>query len=198
MIYLYLKIHNKTGLKYLGQTKQNPYTYNGSGVYWQKHLKKHGINITTYILFVSESKQIITEKGLYYSKLWNIVESKEFANLIVESGEGQSKGFKHSKKTRKLLSEITSNQILTAERNEKISRALKGRSHPAEWRKKVSKALKGRTWSEEHRANSLDVINSKKKPIMYKEKRYDSVTDCAKINSVSRQSIYKHSSFYRI
>lgn len=31
MYKLYLKTHNKTGMKYLGQTKQDPFEYRGSG-----------------------------------------------------------------------------------------------------------------------------------------------------------------------
>ena len=40
--YLYVKTHRITGLKYLGKTKQDPYKYRGSGVYWTSHIKKHG------------------------------------------------------------------------------------------------------------------------------------------------------------
>ena len=40
MIYsLYVKQHNVTGLKYLGQTKRNPDTYKGSGKYWKLHVR---------------------------------------------------------------------------------------------------------------------------------------------------------------
>lgn len=53
-IYLLLKIHNKTRLKYLcKRTTSNKATcfyYNGSGVRWRKHLKKHGTDISTIIL----------------------------------------------------------------------------------------------------------------------------------------------------
>jgi hypothetical protein len=87
-IYLYLKIHNVTGLKYLGKTKKNPYEYSGSGVYWKNHLKKHGNDVSTEILFIANTNDEIKEMGLFYSKLWNIVESIEFANLIEENGIG--------------------------------------------------------------------------------------------------------------
>jgi hypothetical protein len=41
MIYLYLKKHNKTGLKYLGKTISNdPYSYQGSGKVWRRHIEK--------------------------------------------------------------------------------------------------------------------------------------------------------------
>ena len=88
MNYLYLKTHNDTGLKYLGKTTQNPFVYKGSGVYWQSHLKKHGENVTTEILGEFETLEEFAEVSLYYSKLWNVKDNKEFANLIDESGDG--------------------------------------------------------------------------------------------------------------
>ena len=38
-MYLYVKTHNKSGLKYLGKTIQNPFKYKGSGTYWLRHIK---------------------------------------------------------------------------------------------------------------------------------------------------------------
>lgn len=86
--YLYLKTHNKTGLKYFGQTVQNPFQYNGSGTRWKHHLRKHGNNVDTKIIAKCKTKEELKELGVYYSKLWNIVESKEFANCTVEEGTG--------------------------------------------------------------------------------------------------------------
>ena len=35
--YLYVKQHNKTGLKYFGKTtKKDPLKYKGSGLYWKR------------------------------------------------------------------------------------------------------------------------------------------------------------------
>jgi len=45
-IYLYLKTHNITGLKYLGKTTQEPHKYWGSGIDWLLHIKKYGYNVT--------------------------------------------------------------------------------------------------------------------------------------------------------
>jgi hypothetical protein len=117
-IFLYLKIHNKTHQKYLGKTIKNPFLYNGSGIYWKNHLKKHGKDISTYILFQSTNLHNIKVVGLYYSKLWNIVENKSFSNLIEEYGSGgktktsfkkgmqpSNKGKKASSDTRKRMSE---------------------------------------------------------------------------------------------
>lgn len=37
-------------------------------------------------MYESDSYDDIKEKGLYYSKLWDIVQSDKFANLIPETG----------------------------------------------------------------------------------------------------------------
>jgi len=87
-IFLYQKTHNETGLMYLGKTSNNPFSYKGSGKYWKRHLAKHGKDVSTKILYTSDSLKDIQKVGLYYSKLWNIVESKKWANLVNENGQG--------------------------------------------------------------------------------------------------------------
>ena len=87
--YLYIKQHSITGLKYFGKTSsQDPYLYNGSGTYWRRHIKKHGImHITT--LWVSEpytSLELIQEYALQFSIDNNIINSTEWANLKLENG----------------------------------------------------------------------------------------------------------------
>jgi hypothetical protein len=88
MIHIYLKTHNVTGLMYLGKTKQDPYTYKGSGLRWLNHLAKHGNSVTTEILFSSDDPKQIRDKGLEYSAKWDIVSNSNFANLVEESGSG--------------------------------------------------------------------------------------------------------------
>ena len=84
--YLYKKTHNKTGLQYLGQTKRDPYKYQGSGSDWVKHIDEHGYDVTTEILLETTDKDKRNELGRYYSELWNVVESKQWANKIPETG----------------------------------------------------------------------------------------------------------------
>jgi hypothetical protein len=91
-IYLYIKTHQKTGLKYLGQTKKDPFKYKGSGVYWVKHIKLHGNEVKTEILYECATKEEIIKWGKFYSTLWNIVESKDWANLKAEEGDGGGPG----------------------------------------------------------------------------------------------------------
>ena len=88
-IYLYKKTHNVTGLQYLGKNVSiDPYTYPGSGIYWSRHLEVHGNNVATEILRECQSEDELKEWGLYYSKLWNVAESDQWANLIEEAGPG--------------------------------------------------------------------------------------------------------------
>lgn len=138
MIYLYVKTHNKTGLKYLGQTtSKDPYKYTGSGLYWKLHLKKHGKDITTVILKECLTKREVRYWGEYYNDLWNVVESDDWANLKEETGDGGSikginLGRKHSKEIRKKISESKKGKPIN-------------RTHPVseETKRKLSKIFKG-------------------------------------------------------
>ena len=100
-IYLYVKTHRKTGLKYLGKTSaKNPHAYKGSGVYWRSHLSKHGNDVETTILKECQTNHEVTQWGLYYSNLWNVVSSDEWANLTEESGAGGNNGIVWTEKMR--------------------------------------------------------------------------------------------------
>lgn len=91
--YLYVKTHKKTGLKYLGKTTQkDPYRYAGSGKDWVNHLREHGKDHETTILKECSSKNELSVWGRYYSNLWNVVKSSDWANRIPETGGGP--GFK--------------------------------------------------------------------------------------------------------
>ena len=88
MYHLYIKTHRITGLMYLGYTSsKDPEKYRGSGKRWTNHIKKHGYNCWTDIIYSTTNKQEIEELGRYYSEAWNIVESREWANLKFETGD---------------------------------------------------------------------------------------------------------------
>ena len=108
MMYLYLKTHNVTGYQYLGKTVNDPHKYKGSGLLWQRHLRQYNNDVTTVVLLATESKQELADTGIFFSKLFNVVNNSLFANLTEESGQG---GFTK----------------YTAERNNKISQSLTGR-----------------------------------------------------------------------
>ena len=87
--YLYVKTHRITGLNYLGYTsKLDPHAYAGSGTRWNLHLQKHGYSYDTKILHRCIAKSAIRAWGLFYSRLWSVVNSKKWANLKEENGDG--------------------------------------------------------------------------------------------------------------
>lgn len=87
--YLYVKTHNKTGLKYFGKTSnKNPYKYQGSGKRWQNHLKVHGYDVTTEIIGYYTDEQKCRNDALRFGKEFNIVNSSEWANLMEERMDG--------------------------------------------------------------------------------------------------------------
>lgn len=84
-----IKTHNITGMKYLCYTqKEDHNTYKGSGKFWKRHLKKHGDNFTTELIFECEDLNTLKEYARNKSIEYNIVESEKWANLRIEDGDG--------------------------------------------------------------------------------------------------------------
>jgi hypothetical protein len=154
MIYLYLK-ETPIGLKYLGKTEKNPFKYNGSGLYWKSHLKKHNIkskDIKTTILFESNNSMLFKETALYYSKLYDIVNSKDFANITEEKGQG---GITFTKESHPNHPAFTFKERMTDfwkdENNRKrISLSHTGRNLSDETKQKLKVAHMGKKHSDEH------------------------------------------------
>ena len=96
--YLYHKRHVNTGLNYFGKTTRDPYKYVGSGVYWKRHLEKHGKEIETVQVWAFENLEECKNFAIDFSIKNNIVESNDWANFVIENGiDGQSPGFKNTK-----------------------------------------------------------------------------------------------------
>lgn len=86
---LMIKTHNVTGLKYLCYTqKEDHSSYKGSGKHWKSHIKDHGYDVTTHIIFESESYDEFVKIAKTYSEQYDIVKSNEWANLKIEEGDG--------------------------------------------------------------------------------------------------------------
>lgn len=134
IIYLYKKTHNVTGLKYLGKTKsKDPHKYLGSGKYWSDHLKVHGKDYTTEILKECSSIEELREWGIYYSQLWDVVLSNEWANLTIEDGSGgRDPGFKITEAHKKNLSKAKKGVP-----NPKLSEQRTGEGNPMFCKKRL-------------------------------------------------------------
>lgn len=169
--YLYIKTHNRTGLKYLGQTSSSdPYSYRGSGTRWKNHIKKHGYDVSTEILLETDDKNLIKEMGIEYSKRFNIVESTEYANLKIEEGDG---GWSHwdSLETRSKGGKIGGASLPSDETKIKISASVTGeknarfgKSISEEHRKNLSKSKTGKKLSNEHKISISESMVGHKKP----------------------------------
>jgi hypothetical protein len=153
IIFLYIKTHKVTGLKYFGKTtKKDPESYIGSGKYWLRHVKIHGRSIDTEIVGEFTCQEECTKFAIEFSIKNNIVESSEWANLIIENGlSGAPLYNKISKETR-----------------DKISKTLTGKTFPkskyvikecAEKRKARYREMTiGRRWI--HRQNETKKIKT--------------------------------------
>lgn len=142
--WLYIKQHNKTGLKYLGKTVKDPLNYYGSGLHWIRHLKCHGKDVSTIWCQLYTDKETLVSTALSLSELHNIVESKEWANLKPENGlDGNVTGSKHSAKTIEKLK----NRIFLPIRSERISNAVaargshNGRNNPNYGNKRTAESI---------------------------------------------------------
>lgn len=84
---LMIKTHTETGMKYLCITKKTNYEkYTGSGVYWKRHLDKHGFSVKTDLLFESDDIELFTNECKKHSDLLDVANNPEFANLVPEYG----------------------------------------------------------------------------------------------------------------
>lgn len=194
-IYLYVKTHKKTGLKYLGKTEQDPHAYQGSGVYWTRHVKEHGYEVTTEILHECKTVEELKHWGLHYSELWNIVESNEWANLKEECGDGFSSG------DAKRMWEDSSHR-------QKMSDCLKNlwqKEEFAQHQRELSSARLKTKWSDEqYRNEMIEKLRRRSDDLEFKKSQS---TKCAKVwqdpeyrknHSGKNSSSYDHTLYHFI
>jgi hypothetical protein len=152
--------HNVTGLKYFCKTSdlRNVYNYKGSGLYWKKHLNKHGKDVTVGVMGFYTDYQRCRNAALKFSQENDIVNSDAWANLVLENGtdgalNGSDNPFYGKSHTPEMTEHLRQQKIgksvnkgayRSPENRAKISASLKGRKNPA-----VSKALTGRKLPQE-------------------------------------------------
>lgn len=174
--WLYVKEHNVTGLKYLGKTTADPYTYQGSGVHWTNHIKKHGNDVTTSWAHLYNDPAILQNEALFFSKVFDVVNSSKWANLMVEDGFTGGNTYIRTPEHNLLMSEATTGKKMPEGFGEKvrknkagvkkpnfgkiISAKLKGNSKPVGFGAKVSDALTGLPKSSTHKLNLSESIKN--------------------------------------
>jgi len=106
-VFLYVKTHNVTGLKYFGRTIKDPFKYKGSGLYWLRHLKAHGNDVATEIVGCYTDLNELKETATKFTKENDIVASSKWANLIAESGLAGVDGWTPSEYQRDVIGEYS-------------------------------------------------------------------------------------------
>jgi len=170
MIHLYIKTHNKTGLKYFGKTTRDDVsTYRGSGTYWNKHINFHGNDVFTEVVasFHEDEEMQLKEFAIDFSIKNSIVDSRDWANLVEENGlDGNAmKGEQHpmwgkfgkdhqrygkplSDESKERMSKAQKGRIITEEARKKISESLKGNKIPDDTKQKISQSMLGKNKGE--------------------------------------------------
>ena len=132
-------------------TGKDPLKYNGSGTVWKAHLKKHKCRnsvITVFYKLFTE-KDRCTRFATLFSKFAKIVESSNWANLIIEDG----------------INNGISSPNITDEIRSKMSKSHTGTKHSIERCNNISSALKGKSKSAEHvMRNSISQKSRKDSP----------------------------------
>lgn len=150
MIYLYVKTHSITGLKYFGKTTKNPLKYNGSGVYWKRHLKIHGSSHETEIIATFTDEEVCEAFALEFSKRNDVVGSSNWANLIQENGkDGAPIGHP--------------GHVFTNDQKLKISKASKKNWEDPVYRERMMKSRKA-VWTDELREAQSRRLSGVKRP----------------------------------
>lgn len=153
MIYLYIKTHNVTGLKYLGKTTRDPYKYKGSGKRWTNHINKHGNDVTTEIIGTFNTNEELKQFSEKLSEELDVVNSNDWANLMPETGSGGNTS-QYIDYTR-----INHGKGQTYEERYGIEKALELKQLRS---KKLSETRKGKTYKQIHGADCAELLRKKR------------------------------------
>ena len=123
-ITLYVKTHNKTGLKYFGKTnKEDVETYRGSGTNWKKHIEEYGYDVKTEIIGVFKNYNECKKIAIEFSIENDIENSKCWANITKECLSGT---WEYINKNKLNLEENWSDESLKKHREGSLEGAYKG------------------------------------------------------------------------
>jgi len=166
-LYLYVKQHKVTGLKYFGMTAtKDPYVYTGSGKYWRRHLKIYGKDIDTVNVWEFTDPLACEKFALDFSEKNKIVESSDWANLRPENGkDGKVPGSPGMKK------EKNPNWGKIKEQN-----SFYGKKHTSET-------------IELYRQQKLGGNNPRAKKVTTPSGKYNCLNDAAKAECINRDTL---------
>jgi len=197
--YLYIKT-SPFGLKYLGKTTKDPYIYMGSGKLWKRHIKKHNLshlNIITEIIFETNNELELINAGIKFSIEHNIVNSKEWANLRIENGDGgdTSKYIDYNKPNFHKSDRAKHLNIFNSEKEKKeaiINRTLKINYKDQNRLKKIKENTNWVSWRESIKSRKIDYSKMKRNVVNKKAiiqltiddkyvSEYESITEASNV-----------------
>ena len=165
-IYLYIKQCTHCGLKYFGKTtNENPY-YLGSGKYWLRHLKLHGRkNIINIEIYTFDNENEAKAFALMFSEYNCIVESKLWANIIIENAvDGAPTGHKghiFTFEQKQKMSDSGKNKWKKENIRNSIIEAQKKAANTPERLQKSSEIAK-KQWNEDRRKKQSEIMTGRK------------------------------------
>ena len=87
MYHVYLKTHLRTDAKYLGATREDPHSYNGSSKPWLNHLRQYGYEVQTDVLWSGEDRKEMTKQGNKYAEMLKVFQTKSYVNFDLTQGD---------------------------------------------------------------------------------------------------------------
>jgi hypothetical protein len=144
--FLYIKRHSVTGKLYFGKTtksgKKFDY-YNGSGKYWNNHIKKYGTEFVENIWFcLFTDIDNLVDFALAFSSVNNIVNDDIWANKKIEDGlTGGSNGSYSDESKSKMREAWKTRPPVTEETKAKLRAARVGKSSPAKGKIRSKEAI---------------------------------------------------------
>ena len=171
IIYLYIKRHSITKLKYFGWTKRNPFTYNGSGTRWLKHIAKHGIHhVVTEDVWGFDTSEACQYFAETFSRFHDVSRSAEWANLIPESGRTtvRSKTRIFTEEHKAAISAATKGRVahnkgckLKQYQIDALTNSRLGKPRPDDVKLRISESLRGRPRSDETKAKIAATLRAR-------------------------------------
>lgn len=117
-----------TGMMYLCKTsswKRDPYVYQGSGIFWKRHIAHHSSYVITCVVGEYDTKQELAEAGLQLSRELSVVTSPQWANLTEEKGDGGLIGAGQLGKTWKMSVQAVQNVVDSRQKMKEDGRMAK-------------------------------------------------------------------------
>lgn len=198
-IYLYIKTHNLTGLKYLGKTVQNPYSYPGSGKYWKQHIKEYGNDVSTKILKECKNKDELSYWGRYYSEIYDVVNSDSWANKIPETGGGPGRSGFNKGKNNPMYGKVridlkgANSPNKREDRRDKSREIMNERWNNLEYREYI-KDYRRKLWQNPEYLKKMKGRTKTNKRIMINQIEYNSLKEAAIILGLHPSTISKRCS----